>query len=118
MSKKIPIKVKKSKPSVTSAREADERYWYAKALFDVQDEPTRKVVLRLIDQMQRMVENPSEMHHKNFLWIAMRMLAALARMDIQVENFTPVERHCIECGKRVERATRKPILRRRNRALS
>jgi hypothetical protein len=114
MSKKIPVK--KSKPKAVS--NFDEHYWYAKTLFDVQDEPTREVILRLIEQMEAMVREPSELHHKYFLWIAIRILVALAQMDIRVANFTPLGRHCIECGRNAEQATKKPVQRRRNRALS
>lgn len=103
MAKKIPVK--KATPKTPSFEaETERRYAFAKALFDAQDEATQDVILRLVDRMFSMAgENgtPYELRQKNFLWMSMRMLITLARMDIQVANFTPLGRHCIECGEPV-----------------
>ena len=109
MGKKIPV-VRKSKPKKAPSfeLETERRYAYAKALFDVQDEPTQDVILRLVERMFSMTgqnSTPYETRQKNFLWNAVRICVTLARMDIQVANFTPLGRHCIDCGTEV-RATR------------
>ena len=116
MAKKIPV---------MSRFEADmeERYRYARALLLAQDEPTREVIDRMIRSMENMAGKgfvkiragkneqslpiSDEVQGKMFLWSAMKILVALARMDLQVANFTPTPDACIECGKPVKRAARK-----------
>ena len=41
----------------------------------------------------------------------MKIVITLARMDIQVGNFTPTPNTCVECGTQVERRAKKKVAR-------
>ena len=73
MAKKIPLVRQFEK-------ETERRYAFAKALFDMQDEATQDVILRMVDKMFGMAGEarlkikdqtlpyPYELQQRNFLW--------------------------------------------------
>src|SRR5215467_7340577 len=96
----------------------DVRFEYAKRILKMQNEAVHKIVSEWIEQMQRMAGEPvflfngmripgdpekmREMQEKNFVWIAVRLLAACAVWDIQISGFKLPEDACAKCGKEVK----------------
>jgi len=96
----------------------EERYAYAQSILKIQSDETKRVVVRLVEQMKRMAGEPvfkfegqtvgidpdraSMLQERNFTWIAVRLLAACAVWDIQIGEFKLPTNQCAKCG--VERS--------------
>jgi hypothetical protein len=112
--------VKKKKPKqapemslVEMSARADERYDYAKAIKELQDEPTVVAINRMVAQMARMTpviveedakkrELKKSIQYKNQTYIAVRLLVACAKWDIRIANFKLPKKRCADCGKKVK----------------
>lgn len=91
-----------------------ERFEYAREIMKIQNEAVRKIVSEMVENMKRMAGEPSfvylgttipmdehklrELQEKNFIWIAVRLLAACAVWDIQISGFKLPESLCAKCG--------------------
>lgn len=98
--------------------EVEQRYKYARKIYDKQDEQTQAAIDHLIGTMEKMAGPPvfifrgirmnadTDQHktiqQKNFMWIAVRLLVACARWDIKIANFKLSKQRCADCGKKVK----------------
>lgn len=95
---------------------AQARYDWAKGIKELQDDKTQVAINRMVAQMARMAGPPvftykgvtlnveedriKRIHYFTQLWIAVRLLAACAEWDIQIENYTPPKKRCAKCARK------------------
>jgi len=100
-----------------------ERFEYAQGILKIQNEAVHKIVNAMVEQMQRMAGEPRfvyegatipvdadklrDLQEKNFIWVAVRLLAACATFDIQISGFKLPEYLCAKCGKGVKPPVKK-----------
>lgn len=98
---------------------ATERYAWAHALKELQDEETQVAINRMVAMMARIAGDPiyvyrgiqfqgdenllKKIQYYNQLWIAMRLLVASAEWDITIASFRAPEKACLRCGTPVRR---------------
>lgn len=103
--------------------EVDRRYDYAQGILKMQNQAVLGAVDVLVEQMKRMAGTPIftykgsaypaspsrllQCQERNFVWIAVRLLAACAVWDVQISGFKLPEDHCAKCE------VKKPTKRRR-----
>lgn len=118
-----PKSQKKAEREITAAlaeldEATDERYEYAQALLEDQDDAVHRAVKQMVETMHRMAGPPrfvykgiawgepaqlARMQEKSFTWIAVRIIAACAEWDIRIGKFKAPKRKCVKCGKRVKK---------------
>lgn len=91
------------------------RYEYAREIYLLQDEPTRKAIDTMVETMTRMGGKPvftfqkkivsadearlAVVHGRSLNWFAIRIFIACAEFDIQLANFKLPAGKCARCLK-------------------
>lgn len=96
----------------------DERYDYAKLIYEMQSPKVKAIIEAMVDKMHVMVgDNPPlyykgtpinggdpqtvrKLYDKNFYWLAIRILVSLALWDIRMEDFKLSPKLCARCGEK------------------
>jgi hypothetical protein len=95
----------------------DDRYEFAKKVVEAQSSHVQQAIDDLVGKMTDMAGEPvfyykgvpvhvadkevcARMQGKNFYWMAVRLLVACAKWDIQVADFKAPKDECAMCGKK------------------
>lgn len=94
----------------------DERYEFAMQIFNAQSNAMKEIIELMIDRMRSMTGEPARLYYKGvpvnaldesavkrmqektFYWIAIRLLVAWGKWDIQVGDFHLPKDICATCG--------------------
>jgi len=101
---------------------SQERYDYAQQILKVNDDTVREIVGWIVEELRKMEGEPKivykgqtynaikgegdlldRIQHRNFTWIAVRLLVACAEWQIRIGNFTLPSNNCARCGTQVRR---------------
>lgn len=96
----------------------EERYAFALAVKQEQDEQTEVALNRAVVRMLAMAGPPvfkykgisvpadeerlKSIQVKSLTWFAVRMFAAAAEWDVRIANFKPPKKKCAKCGAKVK----------------
>lgn len=92
----------------------DQRYEYARSIYKLQDEATRKAIDLMVEKMHKLAgpmvvkfqgvviqadeARLQKLQERNLSWCAIRLFVACAVWDIQIANFKLPEDACAKCG--------------------
>lgn len=108
--KKKSRETKIGMPLEEQLERAEKRYFYAKAIKELQDQETQVAINRMVAYMARMapplvsddprrLEIMRSVQFFNQTYIAVRLLVMCAKWDIRIANFKLSKKTCADCGK-------------------
>jgi hypothetical protein len=99
--KKVIAKAKKKSADAETMAAIKERYDYANAIFEIQDEPTKQLIRHLEGKAQEMGRQQNEAGRMMSRYVVIRLLIACAKWDIRIGKFKLPKKRCADCGVKV-----------------